>query len=46
VITDWDTGEKLTKGETTQVAVDVNTKELQFVSPRQFLDKVEQVNNE
>jgi acyl-CoA thioester hydrolase len=46
VITDMNTGEKLTKGETTQVAIDIKTKELQFVSPRAFIDMVEQVNNE
>ncbi|MEK6742332.1 MAG: thioesterase family protein [Nitrospirota bacterium] len=45
VITDRDTGEKLTKGETTQVAIEINTKELQFVSPRRFIEIVEQVNN-
>ena len=46
LITDRNTGEKLTKGETTQVAIDINTKELQFVSPRRFIDIVEQVSNE
>lgn len=45
VITDMKTGEKLTKGESTQVAIDINTKELQFVSPRPFIDIVERVSN-
>lgn len=32
-ISDIETGERLTKGYTTQVAVDATTRELQFVSP-------------
>jgi acyl-CoA thioester hydrolase len=43
IITDMNTGEKLTKGETTQIAIDVKTNELQFVSPRPLIDKIEQV---
>ncbi len=46
MITDMKTGEKLTKGETTQVAIDVKTQELQFVSPRLLVDKIEKANHE
>lgn len=45
VISDAGTGEKLTKGETTQVAIDLNTNELQFVSPRPLIDKIARVIN-
>jgi len=35
-----ETGKKLTKAHTVQVAVDLATEEMQFVSPQVFLDKV------
>lgn len=40
VITDLETGTKLTKGETIQVAVSTETEEMCFVSPDIFLKKV------
>ena len=40
LITDPETNEKLTKGETTQVAVDMATGELQLVSPAVLLEKL------
>jgi acyl-CoA thioester hydrolase len=41
VIRDAASGERLTKGQTTQVAVDASTRELQFVSPTIVLAKLE-----
>ena len=40
LVTDSKTGEKLTKGFTIMVAVDMGTQEMCFVSPKIFLDKV------
>lgn len=40
LITDPETNEKLTRGETTQVAVDMATGELQLVSPAVLLEKL------
>jgi acyl-CoA thioester hydrolase len=40
LITDRDSGERLTKGHTVQVAVNAATRELQFVSPKVLLDKL------
>jgi acyl-CoA thioester hydrolase len=40
LITDSETGQKLTKGETVQVAVDIASNEMSFVSPQEFQDKV------
>ena len=40
VIADRETGQRLTKGWSVQVAVDAATQELQFVSPRVLLDKL------
>lgn len=40
LITDSETGEKLTKGFTVMVAVEVETKEMCFASPQVFIDKV------
>lgn len=45
-ITDAVTGEKLTKGESLQIAVDMKTHELQFVTPQPLLDIFERVKNE
>ena len=39
-IHDAETGERLTKGQTIQVAVDATTSELQFVSPPVVFEKV------
>ncbi len=41
LITDANTGERLTKGHTTQAAVDINTQELCFVTPQVFQKKIE-----
>ncbi len=41
LITDQASGEQLTKGHTIQVAVDAQTQALQFVLPRELLDKLE-----
>ncbi len=41
VIFDAASGERLTKGYTTQVAVHAGTRELQFVSPAVLLEKLE-----
>lgn len=41
-IRDAGTGERLTKGQTIQVAVDAATRELQFVSPPVVFEKIEQ----
>jgi acyl-CoA thioester hydrolase len=40
LIADCDTGEKLTKGFTVMVAVEMKSKEMCFASPKVFLDKV------
>jgi len=40
LITDLETGRKLTKGTTTQVAVDMNTQEMCFVSPDILFEKL------
>jgi acyl-CoA thioester hydrolase len=40
LITDRDSGERLTKGHSVQVAVNAATRELQFVSPKVLLDKL------
>jgi acyl-CoA thioester hydrolase len=40
LITDKNTGEKLTKGTTIQVAVDIETQEMSFVSPEILQNKV------
>lgn len=40
LVTCADTGKKLTKGYTVQVAVDLATQEMQYVSPTVFLDKI------
>ena len=41
LITDRDSGERLTKGHSVQVAVHAATRELQFVSPKVLLDKLD-----
>ena len=41
LITDRDSGERLTKGHSVQVAVHAATHELQFVSPKVLLDKLD-----
>ncbi len=46
LITDAANSEKLTKGETIQVAVDIKTKELQLVSPQPLISRIEKVINE
>ena len=38
------TGNKLTKGNTVQVAVDIATQEMQYVSPKVLQDKIESLN--
>ncbi len=43
LITDFKTGEKLTKAETTQIAVDMKTKETCFVSPEILLKKISEL---
>ena len=43
VIRDLASGERLTKGSTTQVAVDATTRELQFVSPPIVFANLERV---
>lgn len=40
LITCLDTGKKLTKGYTVQVAVDLTNQEMQYVSPTAFIDKI------
>lgn len=40
LITCVDTGKKLTKGYTVQVAVDLANQEMQYVSPSDFIDKI------
>ncbi|MDB1123259.1 acyl-CoA thioesterase [Vibrio algarum] len=42
IIYDNNTGERMTKAHTMQVAVDMATQEMCFVSPKLFTDKVEQ----
>ena len=41
LITDAATGERLTRASTVQVAVDVNTREMQLASPRVFIEAVQ-----
>ena len=41
LVTDRESGEQLTKGYTIQVAVDAQTQALQFVLPRELLDRLE-----
>ena len=41
VITDAGTGERLTRGHTIQVALDMRTGEMCFVSPDVLLEKIE-----
>lgn len=41
LITDAATGERLTRASTVQVAVNVNTREMQLASPRVFIDAVQ-----
>lgn len=41
LITDIATGERLTRASTVQVAVDVNTREMQLVCPKVFVEAVE-----
>jgi acyl-CoA thioester hydrolase len=41
LITDIETGERLTRASTVQVAVDVNSREMQLASPRVFVEAVE-----
>ena len=43
VITDCATGKKLTKATTIQVAVDIEKKEMQFVSPPVLHEKLQKV---
>lgn len=43
LITDADTGERLTRGHTIQVGLDMRTREMCFVSPDVLLDKVHKV---
>ncbi|MGB1197791.1 MAG: acyl-CoA thioesterase [Thalassotalea sp.] len=43
VITDAKTGDKLSKASTTQVAVDIASKEMQYASPQVLLDLVQGV---
>lgn len=38
---DAQTGKRLSKGQTTQVAIDIETKEMRLVSPRIFTQRVE-----
>lgn len=40
LITDAETGDKLTKAETTQIAINLQTQETCYVSPEIFLEKV------
>ena len=40
LISDAETGERLTRGSTVQVAVEVATREMQFTSPALFVDAV------
>jgi acyl-CoA thioester hydrolase len=42
VIVDVETGQRLTKGHTIQVAVKINTKEMCFVSPSILLEKLQE----
>lgn len=45
-VCDAETGEVLTKGHTIQCAVDRETGELQFVSPRALLDRLQRIDVE
>ncbi|MDO6426640.1 acyl-CoA thioesterase [Thalassotalea sp. 1_MG-2023] len=41
IISDVKTGQKLTKAYTIQVAVDIESREMQFESPKLFIDKIQ-----
>jgi acyl-CoA thioester hydrolase len=41
LITDAETGERLTRATTVQVAVDIASREMQLVSPKVFIDAVQ-----
>ncbi|QLF94298.1 acyl-CoA thioesterase [Pseudomonas sp. ABC1] len=41
LIVDAETGERMTRGSSVQVAVDIATREMQFGSPQVFIDAVE-----
>lgn len=41
LIRDLESGERLTKGYTVQVAVDINNGEMLYASPQMFIDKIE-----
>lgn len=43
VITDLKTGEKLTKAETKQIAIDMKTRETCYISPDVFLNKISKI---
>ncbi|MFP6851432.1 MAG: acyl-CoA thioesterase [Pseudomonas sp.] len=43
LIVDTTTGERMTRGSSVQVAVEIATREMQFVSPRALTDAVEKV---
>lgn len=45
VIIDKQSGEKLTSGYTTQVAVCIETREMQYVSPDVFVNKIRNLEN-
>lgn len=44
LITDLLTEDKLTKAQTTQVAVDMKTKEMCYQSPKYLIDKIQKLN--
>jgi acyl-CoA thioester hydrolase len=41
LISDLDTGERLTRASSVQVAVDMASREMQLASPKVFIDAVE-----
>jgi len=41
LISDAETGERMTRGSTVQVAVEIATREMQFASPQVFIDAVQ-----
>lgn len=43
LILDAETGERMTRGSSVQVAVEIASREMQFVSPRVFVDAVEKM---
>lgn len=43
LITDAETGERMTRGTSVQVAVDMASREMQLASPKVFVDAVERV---